>query len=140
MPLLDVSEILLDPDFYSVFKVIRRLEVVSSAGRAQFTPYSWQAIGNVQTVGDNSLVREEAYSMQQKTIKVYTKFRLRGVSVQINGKTWQPDLVFWRGEYFLVKTVEDFSEYGAGFVESECTSFVYVGPPPQPGPSDFVVD
>lgn len=136
MSLVDPSEILLDPDLVSQFSILRRAETVSQQGRGVLSTLQYPVIGNVQATGSNSLVRADGYSQQLKTIKVVTRFRLRGVAVQINNVNYQPDLVVWRGETFIVKMLEDYSEYGHGFVEAECESFVYVGPPPQWAPTN----
>lgn len=133
MPELDVTEVLLGADIAgTAFTVIRRREVVGSDGIAVLYQRSIPGVlGSVTPTGENSLIREEAHSAQHKSIMVVTSFRLRGSSRDGLGASWQPDLVLWRGGYFIVRTVEDFSQFGAGMISADCETFSYVPPPPQ---------
>lgn len=130
MPDIDVTEILSDSDIAGVpFVVVRREEVVNVHGESELVETRIDAVGSVQPTGDNSLVREEAYQTQAKTLKVVTTFLLRGES-KAAGRSYQPDLVLWQGDYYLVRTVEDYSQYGAGMVDAECTSVDHVDDAP----------
>jgi galactose-6-phosphate isomerase len=130
MPDIDVSDLLFDSDIAGeAFSVIRRQEVVGGNGVATLTvttlPLAGDPaiVGSVTPTGDNSLVRAEAYSTQSNTIKVITEFRLRGPSKDAAGQSFQPDIVLWNGNHFVVSTLNEWTSYGAGFVEAECTSF-----------------
>lgn len=139
MPEADVSEVMLNADVAGEsFVVIRRAETVGQNGVAVLAATSHLAWGSVTPTGDNSMLREEAFTAQQKTIKVITSFRLRGVSEQIDGVTYQPDVILWDREHFIVRVLDDYSRYGAGQVEAECSSIDYVGPPPSPPAGNFV--
>lgn len=130
-PMIDVTEVLLDPMVAGEgFQVIRRPEIVSQFGQGSVpAPVTLPAVGSIQPTSDNSLVREEAYGMQVKTIRVVTTFRLRGVS-RMGQQNYQPDIVVWNGGRFIVRTVEDFSSYGAGMIQADCISENFVDPPP----------
>lgn len=78
--------------------------------------------GSITPTGDNSLVREEAYEAQLESILVITPFRLRGPSKDNQGNSFQPDIVLWNGNSFVVRTLKDWTSYGAGQVEAECIS------------------
>lgn len=135
MPYADVSDAILDSDVSGEwFQVIRRQDNVNSHGRNNPVQNTWgyNVTGSVQPTGDNSLVREEAYSTQMKSIQVITEFRIRGAAQDNTGQAFQPDLIFWKGGYYIVKDVKDYSQYGAGYVEAEAVSFDYNGPPPPP--------
>lgn len=125
-PILDVSEVIGDPLVAGeAFQVIRRQASVTAGGVNQVQTITFQALGSIQPTGDNSLVREEAYQVQAKTIKVITNFLLRGVSKDASGSSFQPDLVLWNGDYYLVRSVDNWSHYGVGMVEAECASIDY---------------
>lgn len=125
MPQIDVSEVLTDPYLAAEpYVVLRRFETVTSGGVVQIKVTRYNTHGNIQPVGQNSLMREEAFQTRTKTIKVYTNFMLRSASKAIT-QTYQPDLVLWKGDYYLVVTAEDFSQYGVGMVEAECSSVDY---------------
>lgn len=136
MPGIDVTDLLSDPDIAGeTFTVIRRAEAINSYGESVTTNTTLTASGSITPVGDNSLLREEAYQAQQKAIQVVTTFLLRGASQDPSGsgQLYQPDIVIWKGEQFLVKVVEDFSNYGAGFIRAECETQWYSDRAPTPG-------
>jgi galactose-6-phosphate isomerase len=128
MPDIDVSDLCDDPDIAGeAFSVIRRQEVVGPNGVSTLTlttfpqPGDPAIAGSVTPTGDNSLVRAEAYTTQSNTIKVITAFRLRGPSKDGAGKSFQPDIVVWNGNHFVVSTLNEWTSFGGGFVEAECT-------------------
>lgn len=133
MPDIDVTDVLAS---FSIadqeFEVVRRFETVNQYGesilREERIP---QLLGSVQPTGDNSLTREEGYSAQANTIRVITTYRLNGL-VKLGVETIQPDLVFWKGGYYLVKSTNDYTQFGAGFVEADCIAFAYVPPGSSP--------
>lgn len=126
MPDVDVTEVVLDPEIAGErFVVIRRQEVVNDKGRSVLTTTQAAAVGSVTPTGDNSLVREEAFSAQLNSILVITPFRLRGVSKDGQGRTFQPDLVLWKGQHYIVRSLNEYDRYGAGLIEAECVAFDY---------------
>lgn len=126
MPLLDVSEVIGDPLIAGEpFTVIRRQETVSNGGVVQIATTQLAALGSITPTGDNSLLREEAFQMQARTIKVITNFMLRPASKDASSSSFQPDLVLWKGDYYLVRSIEDYSQYGAGMIEAECITIDY---------------
>lgn len=132
-PYIDVTDVLLDPmvagEQGDVFAV-RRKQVVNNLGVASTINVVCGIVASVTPTGDNSLAREEAYQTQSKTIKVVTPFLLRGVSRTQDGTQYMPDVVWWRGDYYVVKDVNDFSAYGHGFVEADCASMDFGDLPP----------
>lgn len=105
------------------FSVLRRVEAISDLGIASYTWKTFtDVIGSVQPTSDQSLVREEGYGVSAKTLKVITPFRLHCIAKDESGTNSQPDIVVWKGDYYLVKSVDDYTQYGAGFVEAECSS------------------
>ena len=132
MPEIDVSDIILDPFIAGEqLTVLRRTETIGSNGVTTIveTTVTPAPYGSVRPTGANSLVREDAYQQQAKTIRVVTNFALRGAA---NDGTagYQPDVVVWGGSRFLVQTVEDYSRYGAGMIQADCTSMNFIDPPP----------
>lgn len=132
---IDVSDIIAD-GFISgdSFTVIRRLETVSDFGRVVITETRIPAFGQVTPTGDNSLVRAEAYQTQANTIKVITNFPLRGPAKDSAGNQYQPDVVEWRGAPYVVRVLNDYSAFGVGFVEAECSSMALIDPAPGTAP------
>lgn len=129
---IDVTDVLLDPMIAGEhFTVLRRLEVVDNSGVPTWTWETFpEIIGSVTPTSDQSLVREEAYQVQAKTISVTTQFKLRGAAKNIPGSKYQPDIVVWNDDYYMVRSIDDYSKYGAGFVQAECSSIDMVDQAP----------
>lgn len=130
MPELDVSELTIDPDLAATqFLVIRRVQVMNAFGERTNQVQRFAPFGQVAPTGDNSLVREDSYQMAGKSIQVITAFRLR-MAAKDNATTYDPDIVIWRGDSYVVKSVEDYSQFGAGMIVAECGSIDYVDQAP----------
>lgn len=117
MPDLDVSDILLDPDFCEALTIIRRA-ITLVKGRQQTTPQTISpAPFGVVTSLSGELIRVADQQNMPTTIVVHTPFRLRGVSVG-----FEPDLVVWNGDNYVATAVDNYSHFGGGFIAATCTS------------------
>jgi hypothetical protein len=116
-PQLDVTIVLTSPMFMDTFTVVRRESGVNAQGRTAVIETQIPTTGVVQPSGANTQERPKDYATGRKSCLVITKFRLRQ---QTQG--YLPDLVLWRGDDYLVETVEDYTNYGNGFVQAYCTS------------------
>jgi hypothetical protein len=125
MPTLDVTEILDDPDICDTFSVIQRTETANSFGESTLTETQTDNVVGVVVPGSGTLTREDDHQSLTKTISVVTTFRLQGPS-----PGFQADIVVWKGSRYLVTTLDDLTNYGAGHVEAECVSVNLVDPPP----------
>ena len=130
MPLLNVSDLLVDPDLADTFTVIRRQEAVSSeTGRASVSEQSFTGIVGVVTVqSPNDLERREDYQMMTRSLSVVTRFQLYG-AVRGAVQGYQPDLILWRGTRHLVKHVDPYPQVGQGFYQIECSSMANTDAP-----------
>lgn len=118
MPLLDVTQILTDPDLADSFAVKRRTQVIDAHGRTTTTDQLIPGvIGVVTAISPSDLDRREDYQAMSRSISVVTKFHLRG---EVTG--YQPDIVVWKGDNYLVKHVNNYPHFGPGFMEAECSS------------------
>lgn len=114
MPDLDVSEILTDPDLASSFDVVRRVEGIDSHGRSVLVPTTTEGVlGVVCAASGNDLDRLDDSQRMGRNFSVVTKFRLQGPS-----PNQQPDAVVYQGDTYVVKLVEPYNQYGAGFVQA----------------------
>ena len=126
MPALDVSFLLDDPDLCEAFTVIRRQQVLDENARTTVVETSMSAFGSIQpkdtAIGGN--VREATPDAEYRAaaLTVHTKFRLRSVSETVDGIQWQPDHVLFNGDRFLVELTNDYTHYGAGFVQADLAS------------------
>ena len=130
MPSLDFSDILSDPDIAGEsFSVIRRQEIVDSYGNVSTVNTTFPAVGQITPIGDNSVIRDAAFIAMSNAIHVVTTFRLQGPA-GYGGETYQPDVIVWHGGNYIVKTLNELTNYGGGFVEADCMSIDLVSPGP----------
>ncbi len=122
MPLLDVTEVLLDPDFVDFSLVCRRQIQTTDddnfpINTAQEIPFT-----GVVTV-DRSLEARRMAAGQNinGAILIVTQFRLTQGSKSINdGPNLDADLVIYNGGLYRVTFVDPYTRYGAGFVQAHC--------------------
>ena len=116
MPTLDVTDLLLDPDFATTGLIcIRNAEKVGEDGIAVQTPAQTTFTGVVTAGKGAVLVRQDGSSRTQDNILVHTTFRLR-----VSGAVYAADIVVFGGNQYTVSQVNDYSTYGRGFVAATC--------------------
>lgn len=120
MPFIDVSDVLTDPEFAEPPKsliVLRRTQTIGINGRVAVAVKNIPIDGIVTAGSGNNLQRLEDQQHMIKRITVHTMFRLRGPALG-----FQPDIVQWHGDNFVVTEIDDHSAYGAGFISATCAS------------------
>lgn len=125
MPLLDVSDILDDPDFQTDFLVTRTTQTVQSNGMANNAVATTTQYG-VVTMDDGTLnKRFPDLERVEGAILIHTRFRLTdGTTSATPGVTIPPDVIDWPstgGRKYTVHYVDNYSQYGAGFICAICT-------------------
>lgn len=124
MPNIDVSDLLSDPDFAEKLTVMRRLQVIDPVtGIASAEPNLIvpSPIGVVIPQADLPIQRGPDQQALPRLIEVHTKFRLRSASIAGND-TYLPDFIVWNGDNFYVNRVYDYSHFGQGFIQADCSS------------------
>ena len=124
MPTHHVDEAF-DPSFLDNFIIIRRRQRISEFGRVQLLEKRWTGIGVVVASSPNDLLRVPEMQYMNKAVTVYTQWRLQGPAPNI-----QPDEIIWHGSQYLVRSVDDYSGYGRGFLTCVCISIDAVDPAP----------
>jgi hypothetical protein len=136
MPLLDVTSILNDPDFADGFSAKRREQTVDTHGRLvtveRLIP---DLVGVVTMTSPTDLDRGPDYQVNSRSITIVCKFPLRGESTN-----YQPDIVLWRGDNYLVRHVDLYPQFGAGFYQVQCESIEKTDSPLEPGSSVVRLD
>ncbi len=131
MPMIDITAALTSPMLADSFSVLRRTETVGANGRSTVTTQTIAGLyGPVKPADANDLKRYPDMDVTEKTITVTTMYALRGES-DTAGTEYKPDVVVWNEDNFLVRHVEDFSNFGPGFVRAICTSIDLVDAPPK---------
>lgn len=122
MPLLDVTEVLLDPDFADPSLICRRqIQTTDDDNFPINTPQEIPFSG-VVTV-DRSLEARRMASGQNinGAILIVTQFRLtQGRKSAADGPNLDADLVVYNGGLYRVTFVDPYTRYGAGFVQAHC--------------------
>lgn len=116
MPTLDVTDVLLSPEFLDTSLVVKRSEQsVDNDGFAQNT-VTQTPFGGVVTV-DRSLEakRMQAGQVISGAILIVTTYRLTSGNTGIDA-----DIVTYRGRDYRVTFVDPYTAYGAGFVQAHC--------------------
>lgn len=122
MPLLDVTEVLLDPDFADDSLICRRQ--IQTTDDDNFPVNTQQEIPftGVVTV-DRSLEARRMAAGQNISgaILIVTQFRLtQGRKSVADGPNLDADLVVYNGGLYRVTFVDPYTRYGAGFVQAHC--------------------
>lgn len=119
MPLLDVSDILDDPDFAAdpgtLFLVSAAVRV-NDFGEAESTPARAPLDGVAMPASGEMLKRLPEASRAEGAIVVYTRTRLSA-----QGARTEADQVEYLGALYTVSVLMDFTPYGAGFCGAVCT-------------------
>src|SRR5437868_9537152 len=116
MALLDVSDVLLDPDFVDTSLVCERATIaVGDDGRSVASPANIPFSGVVTSNNGDVLDRIAEGQRIKGSITIHTRFSL------IEGGAGQDaDVVQWRGRRYTVTNVNDYAHFGAGFVVAYC--------------------
>lgn len=116
MARLDVSDVLLDPDFMDTGIICNRTEVtVGNNGRSQETTTSTPFAGVVTTNNGLNMDRRPDGTLIKGAINIHTRFAL--IPGDANNKA---DEIVWRGKTYIVSQVLDNLHYGQGFVKAIC--------------------
>ena len=125
MAMMDMTVALTNPYTQTAFDVLRRKQITNNFGEAKKEIEIVPGVrGVLYPEGSNDLDRKSDAQLQTKTITVLTMFAMRGESESANsGGKFQPDVIRWNANHFLVKRVEDYSKYARGFVKVTAHSF-----------------
>ena len=122
MPLLDVSEVLLDPDFMDTSLVChRQVQTVDEDNFPVNTPQVLPFSGVVTVDRALEAKRMAAGQNINGAILIVTQFRLTqgrrgdGISPALDA-----DIVTYDGGNYRVTFVDRYTRYGAGFVQAHC--------------------
>ncbi|PIK75263.1 hypothetical protein [Pseudomonas sp. 382] len=117
MALLDVTEVLLDPDFMDMGLVCKRsTQTVGDNGRATNAQSSTTFAGVVTSDKGDILERIAGGERKKGSITIHTMFRLTAG----DGDEIIADVVTWQGRDYTVANVNNYSHFGRGFVAASC--------------------
>ncbi|KVN30893.1 hypothetical protein WJ63_07945 [Burkholderia pyrrocinia] len=118
MAFLDVTDVLLDPDFMDTGLVCNRMtQSVDMHGRAQNTQTATPIAAVVTSDRGDILHRNADGSRIVGSITLHTPFRLRDGGPDGSADA---DEIVWEGITYTVVNVNDYSHFGRGFVCATC--------------------
>ncbi|CDG95694.1 putative head-tail adaptor [Xenorhabdus bovienii str. puntauvense] len=126
MPFLDVTDVLSDPDFCDTSLTVKRRVISVDSDGFPKTTDTISPFSGVVTV-DRSVEAQLRMSGQVVTgsILIITTERL------IAGETGRTgDIVTYQNREYLVKLVDPYTAYGAGFVQAHCELLPFDGGSP----------
>lgn len=129
---LDMTDALTEPAFTSSFDVVRRAEVVNAFGEST-VPEPLRICGVVGVIcmaSNEQLVRLDDQQRMGRNISVVTQFRLRGPAIGKGGQNFQPDLIKWQGDHYVVSYLDPYTNFGSGFVEAVASSIDFIDKAP----------
>jgi hypothetical protein len=119
VPDLDLTFLLEDPDFATVFDVQTQVQIVTGGGLGVDTPTkTYNIVGVVTALGAKNLDRVPEGQRQEGAIQVYTMQPL-----STGGAGRDADLVYWPAggtTAYTVVNVNDWSQFGSGWYEAIC--------------------
>lgn len=119
MAQVDVSDLLHDPDFVDKIQLISRRPTVNSLGEMKLTECCVNSIGSVQPASGKTLQRlPEALRLGN-----ISSFWFQGEIVTSEPGKYTDILVF-KGKRYQVQTVQDWTNWGAGWSEGTCIAEV----------------
>ena len=122
MPFLDVSEVLLEPDFVDTSLVCRRQTQTTDEDNFPTNTELSIPFSGVVTI-DRALEAKRMAAGQNinGAILIVTQFRLtQGIKASNGGPNLDADLVAYDGGLYRVTFVDPYTRYGAGFVQAHC--------------------
>lgn len=133
MPGIDLSIALTNPVTLDAFNVTRRPDTPNNFGESSVVPTTFSNVrGVVCQASPSDMRRLPEEERQLQAISIITRFALRGASND-GGQDYQPDLVTWAGSNYIVKHIQPYARYGAGFVQVIATLTDSAPAPPVTG-------
>lgn len=113
--LVDVSELMNDPEFVQPVTIVRRTPCVDSFGQNRLTESSICTHGSIQPVSGRALQRLP----DALRVADVQSFWLKEPIV-VDGRNQYPDILVKNGVRFAVQLVFDWSSWGQGWSEGIC--------------------
>jgi galactose-6-phosphate isomerase len=122
---LDLSDAF-DPAFLDDFVIVRQVEVIDQHGRSVvLSSTNIAAVGVIGPTSPDDLQRLPEGDYTNKAITIVSQTRIQGNSPGVKA-----DEILWHGSRYLVRALDDFTQYGAGFVQAVAVSIDPLDPPP----------
>ena len=119
MAQIDVTDLLLDPEFCDVMSVVTRVPTVDVHGENSLAETTLVTVGSVQPASGRTINRLP----EEFRVANVSEFWFKGKIVASEPGKYSSILVF-NGQRYQVQTVMDWSNFGAGWSEGTCVAEV----------------
>lgn len=115
MGLIDVTELLSDPDFVDPVTIIKRSPTIDQFGDNTLSEQGFPTWGSVQSIDGKTLQRLP----DQYRVANVKHFFVKGTIVS-DGSCKYPDILVSNGVRYAVQVIFDWTNWGAGWCEGTC--------------------
>ncbi len=112
---VDVTELLVDPDFVDPITLVHRVPNVDQYGNNQLIENCEGTFGSVQPASGKTLQRLP----DEFRVANVMSFFVKGIIVS-DGRCLYPDLIVFRNQRYAVQVVFDWTNWAAGWCEGTC--------------------
>lgn len=119
MAKIDVSELLVDPDFVDRMTIITRTPFVNSKGENEIKECPLVSVGSVQPASGRTIAKLP----EEFRVANISSFWFKGKIITSAPGKYSSILVF-NGQRYQVQTVFDWTNFGAGWCEGTCVAEV----------------
>lgn len=115
MAQLDVSDVLLDPDFIDKISLVHRSTTVNSRGENILSETCFNTVGSVQPVTGKEFMRVPDDLRTSDVRSFYIK-----AEIISDGSCQYPDLILFQGQRFQILNVMPWLNWGQGWNQGLC--------------------
>jgi len=112
---IDVSELMVDPDFVDAIQIINRTSYVDNLGQNHIQEVIFNTVGSVQPADFKTVQRLPEALRVENLYSFWVK-----ADIILGGNARYPSLFVFHGKRFQVRTVSDWSNFGEGYSEGTC--------------------
>ncbi len=117
MARIDVTELLTDPDFVDQIQLVTRVPSVNSLGENILAESTIRTIGSVQPA-DGKVIQRLPEALRVANV---SSFWFKGV-IEASAPGKYSSILVFKGRRFQVQTVQDWTNWGAGWCEGTCVA------------------
>ena len=115
MAFIDVSDLLLDPDFVNPVTLVHRTQIVGNNGLGQIMEECEETVGSVQPASGKTLNRLPDALRIQNVYSFYIK-----AGIVADSSCDYPDIIQFKNKRYIVQQVSDYSNWGNGWAVGVC--------------------
>jgi hypothetical protein len=115
MALIDVAELMTDPDFVDQMSIIHRAPTVNDLGENELVEKCVYTVGSVQPTSGKTIQRLPE-ALRAANVK---SFWIKG-NIISSGDCKYPDILVFKNSRYQVQMVFDWTNWGQGWTEGVC--------------------